>query len=157
MTSSGPTAQVLSWGMGEPIAGTPFRKLIRTAETEGRVAMLAVDMPPGEHVDEHTHVVEDSIIVVIEGTVGATVGGREYKLAPGSVLLMPRGVPHAQWNAGPSVAKVLEMFTPGGFETVFERAGQLARAGHPVGAELFRRVRDEWAASHAAGSLDQPN
>ncbi len=137
----------LKWGMGESIAGTPFRQVVRSADTDGRLVVLAVDMAPGVHVDEHVHQAEDQITVVIDGTVGATVGNRDYTLCPGSVLLMPRGVPHAQWNASSSPACVLEIYTPGGFEEVFRRGGQLALAGHQLGPDDFQRLRDDWASA----------
>ncbi len=137
----------LSWGIGRPVAGTPFRQVITTADTQGRLSILAIDMPPGEKVDEHVHQVEDQITVIVDGTVGATVGTVEYSLGAGAVLLMPRGVPHTQWNAGDAPARVLEMYTPGGFEQVFERAGQLALAGERLGPDVFQALRDDWAAA----------
>jgi quercetin dioxygenase-like cupin family protein len=136
---------VLAWGMGEPIAGTPFRQMVSTAETDGHLVLLAVDMASGVYVDEHVHEIEDQITVVVDGTLGATVGDREYSLGPGSVLLMPRAVPHAQWNASSSPARVLEIYTPGGFEEVFRRGGQLAIAGNELGPDAFERLREDWA------------
>ncbi len=142
----------LSWGLGLPIAGTPFRQVVTTAETQGRLSILAIDMPAGERVDEHVHQLEDQITVIVGGTVGATVADVEYSLGPGAVLLMPRGVPHAQWNASGAPARVLEVYTPGGFEQVFEWAGQLALAGQRLGPDEFRALRDDWAAGQSPAS-----
>jgi hypothetical protein len=44
---------------------------------------------------------------------------------------MPRAVAHAQWNAGDTPAKVLEISTPAGFDLVFERAGEIAARQAP--------------------------
>ncbi len=138
---------VLAWGMGEPIVGTPFRQVVRTAETDGHLVVLAVDMAPGAHVDEHVHEIEDQITVVVDGTLGATVGDREYSLRPGSVLLMPRCVRHALRNASSSPARLLDIYTPGGFEEVFRRGGQLAIAGDKLGPDDFQRLREDWASA----------
>lgn len=119
----------ITWGSGEPIPGTPFRTLVPTAATDGRLVVLSADMPPEVNVPEHTHEHEDQITVVMAGTVGATIGGEHYLLEEGAAVFMPRGVPHAQWNEGTTPARILEIYTPGGFEQVFEAAG----AGRPIG------------------------
>jgi mannose-6-phosphate isomerase-like protein (cupin superfamily) len=61
--------------------------------------------------------------------VGARIGEEELRLNPGAVAFMPRGIPHAQWNDGPEPARVLEIYTPGGFERVFEEAGRMGTLG----------------------------
>lgn len=114
-----------SWGSGAPIDGTPFREVVTTAATEGRLVVLTVDMPPGVHVDEHVHEAEDQITIVISGSVGARVGTEELQLSDGSVAFLPRGIPHSQWNSGDGFARVVEIYTPGGFEEVFAQAGQM--------------------------------
>jgi quercetin dioxygenase-like cupin family protein len=119
------------WGSGEPIPGSPFRQVVPGAATDGRLVVLAVDMPPGEHVDEHTHASEHQILVVISGEVGASVDGDHVTLTEGSVLCIPPGARHSLWNQGPEAARVLDMYTPAGFERVFEQAGQRVAAGLP--------------------------
>jgi quercetin dioxygenase-like cupin family protein len=115
----------VSWGSGTPIDGTPFRQVVTTAATEGRLVALTVDMPPGLHVDEHVHEAEDQITIVISGSVGARVGTEELQLTDGSIAFLPRGIPHSQWNSGDGVARIVEIYTPGGFEEVFAQAGRM--------------------------------
>ncbi|MGI8417512.1 MAG: cupin domain-containing protein [Nakamurella sp.] len=127
-----PSVTTAPWGSGQPIPGTPFRQLVTGAATEGRMVVLEVDMPVGERVAEHTHEGEDQICVVVSGKVGGTVGDREVLLTDGSVYFFPRGVPHTLWNAGDEVARLLDIYTPAGFEKVFELAGAGAgAAGRP--------------------------
>ena len=97
---------------------------------------ITVDMPPGVHVDAHTHSDEDQINIVVSGRVGARVGGVESILEAGAVQLMPRGVEHELWNAGTSVAQVIEIYTPPGMEHRFAAAGRRAVAS---GAEQAAR------------------
>ena len=122
-TVTAPPVTASTWGSGTPIPGTPFRELVATAETDGRLVVLAVDMPAGEVVDEHTHAGEDQIIVVIGGEVLATRGDDEIRMGPGSVTFFPRGIPHSLRNAGTEPARLLDLYTPGGFERVFVEAG----------------------------------
>ena len=124
-----------SWGSGTPILGTPFRQVVSTTATDGRLVALTVDMPPGVHVDEHVHAAEDQIMIVISGTVGARVGGEELQLTDGSVAFLPRGVPHALWNSGQSCARVMEIYTPGGIEEIFAQAGRMSSGGVAGGAD----------------------
>jgi mannose-6-phosphate isomerase-like protein (cupin superfamily) len=135
------------WGGGEQIPNTPFRRVIPADATENRMVMLAVDMPVGEDVGAHVHEREDQVIVVVSGTVGATVGEEEFELTAGSVVFLPRGIPHAQWNKGDDVARVLEIYTPGGFDLVFERVGAIVASGRQPTPDDFRRVDEERARS----------
>jgi len=128
--------QSIGWGSGRPIEGTPFREVVATAATDGNLVALAAEMPPGLHVDEHTHEDEDQIIVVLHGTIGASVDGEVTMLTEGAVHLMPRGQRHALWNPGPEPARILDLYTPGGFEQVFAEGGRRALAGQEPGIHL---------------------
>jgi quercetin dioxygenase-like cupin family protein len=131
----------VGWGDGEPIAGTPFRQEVTAAQTEGRLVVLSVDMPVGLRVDEHVHDAEDQVTVVVEGTVGCRVDGVDHVASAGGVLLAPRGSRHELWNAGDTTAKVLELYTPAGFEQVFIAAGaRVAANASATGADYAARA-----------------
>ena len=110
------------WGGGQPIANTPFRRVIAVDATDNRMVVLAVDMPVGENVPPHAHAHEDQAIIVVSGTVGATLADEEFELTAGSVVFLPRGVPHGQWNKGDDIARVM-----GEVKEAYENA--LAAAG----------------------------
>ena len=123
------------WGAGDPIEGTPFRVVVPGASTAGGAVVLTVDMPPGLHVDAHTHDTEDQINIVVSGRVGVRIGDEESMLEAGGVLLMPRGIEHERWNAGDAFAQVIEIYTPPGMEHRFALAGATALAdGRPFAA-----------------------
>jgi hypothetical protein len=62
-----------------------------------------------------------------------------FTARPGDLVLKPRGVPHAFWNATDAPARLLDIITPGGFEAYFDRLGELFRASpSPDGRELGR-------------------
>jgi quercetin dioxygenase-like cupin family protein len=135
------TQMSAAWGSGTSIDGTPFRQVVTTAATEGRLVVLTVDMAPGVHVDEHTHEAEDQITIVISGSVGARVGTEELQLTDGSIAFLPRGIPHSQWNSGDGFARVVEIYTPGGFEEVFAQAGRM-NEGREAGHTEYTTARD---------------
>jgi quercetin dioxygenase-like cupin family protein len=91
--------QPVPWGDGTPIPGTPFRIVVSAESTDGHAVGIAVDMPPGVHVDEHTHADEDQICIVLSGTLGCRVGGIDSMLEAGAILVVPRLIPHELWNA----------------------------------------------------------
>src|SRR5689334_4819408 len=94
----------LSWGHGDPIPGTPFREVVAARSTDGALVVLAAELPVGGVVPAHVHP-EDQINVVLSGVVRATIGDRELRLEAGSVVLMPRGLPHSLRNAGDEPAR----------------------------------------------------
>ena len=79
----------------------------------------------------HTHSREDEWTYVLAGQVGVQVGDRVVLAAPGDLVLKPREVPHAFWNATDEPARMLEVITPGGFETYFEELGEILAADEP--------------------------
>ena len=82
----------------------------------------------------HTHRNEDEFSYILEGEVGAEIGGRTVVARPGDLIVKPRGVPHAFWNPGDAPARILEVITPGGFEHYFAEIGALL--GAPGGADF---------------------
>ena len=67
----------------------------------------------------HTHRDEDEYSVVLEGVVGAQIAEQVIQAGPGTVLVKPRGVPHAFWNPTDQPARLLEVISPAGFEHYF--------------------------------------
>ena len=116
----------VEWGGGDQIEGTPFRVVVAGAGTGDRAVVLAVDMPPGVHVDAHTHETEEQINVVVSGKVRFRVGDEETVLGAGGVLLTPRGIEHELWNDTEEFAQLIEIYTPAGMEQTFAAAGAAA-------------------------------
>ncbi len=110
----------------------------------GHAVCISVDMPPGVHVEAHEHADEDQLNIVISGRVGTRVGGNGAILEAGGMRLMPRGVQHELWNAGPETARLIEIYTPPGMEERFARGGQrgLTTALTNESTHAQRRRRD---------------
>jgi len=68
--------------------------------------------------------------------VGLEVGETVLLARPGDLVLKPRGVPHAFWNPADEPARMLEVVTPGGFESYFEEIGEILAAPGPDLAAL---------------------
>jgi quercetin dioxygenase-like cupin family protein len=134
----------IEWGAGEQIEGTPFRVAVSGSDTSGQAVVLTVDMPPGLHVDAHTHATEEQINIVVSGRVRFRVGAEETTLGAGGVLVMPRHVEHELWNDTEEFAQIIEIYAPAGLEQKFVAAGAAAIEGGKSFADA-----DDYAASRS--------
>jgi len=135
----------VAWGAGDQIGGTPFRVVVPGSDTSGLAVVLTVDMPPGLHVDAHTHDTEEQINIVLSGQVRFRVGDEETVLGAGGVLLMPRNIEHELWNDTDEFAQIIEIYTPPGMEQKFTAAGAAAIAGGNSFADT-----DDYASSRSS-------
>lgn len=112
--------------------------LLSATETENRLAVVEHSLAPralGAPVHTHRH--EDEYSIVLEGTVGVQIGEQVFEAGSGSVVVKPRGVPHAFWNPTDQPARLLEILSPAGFESYFAELGEiLAASGLPDMAAL---------------------
>lgn len=74
-------------------------------------------LAPKELVPPDTHAFEDQCLYVVWGEVHLEIDGEFIEAAAGTFAIKPRGVPHALWNPGAEPALVLEISSPGGFES----------------------------------------
>src|SRR3982075_1542989 len=77
----------------------------------------------------HRHNREDEYSFVLEGRVGADLGGEIVYGEVGDLIFKPRGQWHTFWNAGDSPARILEIISPAGFEKFFDKVTELAGRG----------------------------
>ena len=88
----------------------------------------------------HRHTHEDEYSYVLEGRMGADLGGEVVHAEAGDLVFKPRGQWHAFWNAGDEPCRILEIISPGGFERYFEELVDLrARPTPEAVAEIAAR------------------
>ncbi len=92
----------------------------------------------------------DEFTLVLEGKVGARLGDEVSQLGAGATLIKPRGIPHALWNPTRSVARIVEILTPAGFERYFEELAPVlampgnSKAYYELSERYGVRIVDEW-------------
>ena len=79
----------------------------------------------------HRHANEDEYSFVLEGRMGADLGGEIVYGEPGDLIFKPRGQWHTFWNAGDEPARILEIISPAGFEKYFDELVDLDFQGPP--------------------------
>jgi quercetin dioxygenase-like cupin family protein len=72
-------------------------------------ATVYFELDPGEELGSHTDSAEE-ILYIIEGKLEAVAGSEKGELSQGSLLLVPRMVPHNFRNTGTGKARVLGFF-----------------------------------------------
>jgi quercetin dioxygenase-like cupin family protein len=105
------------------------RFLIDGERTGGAFSLVEHPLPPralGSPL--HTHHNEDEYSYVLEGRFGVQLGKEVLEAGPGDLLVKPRGVAHAFWNAGDEPARLLELISPAGFENYFREMAPLLAA-----------------------------
>lgn len=102
------------------------------ADTAGAVSFVVHPLAPRAlGAPLHTHRNEDEWSFVLEGEIGIQLGEDILIACPGDLVLKPRGVSHAFWNATDTPARMLEVITPAGFEGYFARLAEAFRTLPP--------------------------
>jgi quercetin dioxygenase-like cupin family protein len=105
------------------------RFMIDGDTTGGAFSLVEHPLPPRAlGAPLHTHRSEDEYSYVLEGRVGVQLGHDLLEAGPGDLLLKPRGIAHAFWNAGDEPARLLELISPAGFENYFRELAPLLAA-----------------------------
>ena len=99
---------------------TPEPIEVGPGETGGADSVLMGMFPPGEPgPPPHTHPHTDEGFYLTEGEATFLLGDRELSVAPGSLVVVPRGMPHTVWNSGDDAVRGLIIISPGDADHLF--------------------------------------
>jgi len=101
---------------------------IGRADTDGRLGLLEIVVPPGLGSPWHVHPEEDEWFYVLDGNLTFYVGEKRIDLTTGGFAFGPKGVPHTFIGAGPNPTRALVGFAPMQFEGFLREVGQAAPA-----------------------------
>jgi quercetin dioxygenase-like cupin family protein len=96
---------------------------LTSKDTSGNFSSVEVVSPPGSSVPKHIHLAMDELFYVLEGTVDFTLDDRVERVEKGGMVFVPRGEIHGFRNVESTHSRMLDLHTPGGFESFFEEAG----------------------------------
>jgi quercetin dioxygenase-like cupin family protein len=131
--------------VGEAIdtpAGPLVTFMAHDEQTGGALTAFESRVAPGEGPPFHLHVRESETIYVLEGRLRVRLDEAVREAPTGSLVFIPRGVPHAWQNGGQTQARILVLFTPAapGIERFFEHAAELP---DDMRAGAFETLADE--------------
>ncbi len=107
-------AVVVPPGEGERVGNVEF--LARSADTPRFNLAIITIQPHRDGPGTHAHAEEDDSFYMIEGELTFTVDDEEVVAGPGTFVLVPPGVPHGFANRGDSVARIVNVHAPAGFD-----------------------------------------
>jgi mannose-6-phosphate isomerase-like protein (cupin superfamily) len=138
-------ARVLKAQEGEIIGAINVvrdRFMIHGNEYEGHFALIEHLMPPRTLAAPlHRHTKEDEFSYVLEGKVGAMLGEEVVFGEAGDLIFKPRNQWHTFWNDGDKPARILEIISPGGFETAFR---EMHSYGEELSPEIIMEIADRY-------------
>jgi len=112
------------------LGGIGVRFMVDGAASGGGFALVEHPMEPRAlAAPMHRHSREDEYSFILEGRVGANLGGEIVYGEVGDLIFKPKGQWHTFWNAGDSRARILEIISPAGFEKFFDEVTDLAARG----------------------------
>jgi quercetin dioxygenase-like cupin family protein len=83
-------------------------------------AVVYFEIGPGRYLGEHTDSAEE-ILLIIDGSVEATVGNEVGRLTEGQAALIPAMMPHRVRNAGEETARCVGFFASAMVESTFDQ------------------------------------
>lgn len=134
-----PAVRVVPPGGGDSVAIPGFGAVFKIygRDNNGELAIVEHPFAVGTITAPHRHTREDEHSFVLEGRIGFRSDATEVVLGPGGYITKPRGQTHAMWNAGTVPGRIIEVITPGGFESYFRELGELLASIEPTaGASL---------------------
>jgi mannose-6-phosphate isomerase-like protein (cupin superfamily) len=109
-----------------------------SADTTGDAFTVFEESAPLLDTSAHVHRDEDELYYVLEGDHVFVCGGDEYRLGPGGMVFLPRGVPHAHRRVVPGAGRLLSMTSPAGFEGFFRVLAEADRRGDDLAAAYVK-------------------
>ncbi len=88
-------------------------------DTQEQFALIEAVGRKGNGPPPHIHRREDEIFYVLEGELAVSVGDRTRKALPGTMVFLPRNVPHS-FTIESEQMRMLILLTPAGFEGWFK-------------------------------------
>jgi mannose-6-phosphate isomerase-like protein (cupin superfamily) len=124
----GPKPLVILPGAGEKgsFGGIDAIFKLDKTHTAGNLGIVEMTVKPGYlAAPPHLHHNFDEICYLQEGSLNVMIGKEVTEIHAGSWHVRPRGIIHTFWNSGKQPAKVIELYTPGGFEAYLKDLAEL--------------------------------
>ncbi|MGB9206158.1 MAG: cupin domain-containing protein [Terriglobales bacterium] len=91
---------------------------VPAADTNGAYSFVEIVSEPGDGTPLHAHQNEDEHLFVLEGTGRFAIGDKIFDAEAGTMVRLPRNIPHAWGNRSNSRLRIAVIVYPGGVEGV---------------------------------------
>lgn len=96
--------------------------------TQGAIDIVDHRVPAGYAPPPHVHADQDEVFYILAGTFAVTCGSRHWQAGPGSLVFLPRTVPHGFVVSDDGPGRTLLINAPAGFADVITELGEPAAA-----------------------------
>ncbi len=93
----------------------------------GGLSIVDHRVPAGYAPPRHIHHGQDEIFFILDGQFSITCGDRSWQAGPGSLVFLPRDVPHGFTVSSDGAGRTLLITSPGGFDEVIRELGEPAQ------------------------------
>jgi quercetin dioxygenase-like cupin family protein len=108
--------------------GRPLAILLTAERSNGQCSVIVSTERPGSEPPRHCHQHEDETCYVLAGALTYHIGDEVRHVPAGSCIFLPRDVEHTFVVHSPE-ARVLTLYTPGGFEGYLQEMSALRPTG----------------------------
>ena len=98
---------------------------LSSEQTGGTHSIILDHLPAGRATPYHLHHRDDETFYILEGEATFISGSQKIKATAGSIIFLPRGIPHGFRADTPG--RMLIVTTPGGFDRFVAEAGEPAK------------------------------
>ncbi|MBB2946453.1 quercetin dioxygenase-like cupin family protein [Actinoplanes lutulentus] len=92
---------------------------VTSEQTDGRLALLGIDVTPGFGNNAHAHGNEDEAFYIASGDFRFINGSTTFDAGAGDFVYIPRGTRHGFKNIGSEMGTLMVFYTPAGAEQFF--------------------------------------
>jgi quercetin dioxygenase-like cupin family protein len=108
--------------------GTLTLTKVMGSATTGNLDIVDHRVPPGYAPPRHIHRDSDEVFYLLEGHLDVRCGDDRWQAGPGSLVYLPRGIPHGFVAADDGPARTLLINAPAGFGDLIVALGDAAPA-----------------------------
>jgi quercetin dioxygenase-like cupin family protein len=95
--------------------------------TQGRLSIVDHRVPSGFAPPPHIHQHSDEAFLILDGDFDGFCGNQTWQAGPGSLVFLPRGIPHGFTVSGAGPGRAIIVVSPGGFDHFVAAVGEPAR------------------------------
>ena len=106
--------------------GTLTLTKVMGSVTTGNLDIVDHRVPPGYAPPLHVHQRSDEVFFLVDGHLQVRCGDDAWQAGPGSLIFLPRGVPHGFVNSDRGPARTLLINAPAGFGDLIVALGDPA-------------------------------
>jgi mannose-6-phosphate isomerase-like protein (cupin superfamily) len=96
------------------------------AATEGGLSIVDHRVPAGYAPPRHIHHGQDEVFYILAGQFSIVCGAQAWEAGPGSLVFLPRDVPHGFTVSRDGDGRTLLITAPGGFDALIQELGEPA-------------------------------